>query len=102
MDRKQELQERIVQGIQRVDYLAKLGAKLSRGKARDEAGEKSVRLLFKLHDQEDGFIELYPGECLFGDRRCSNPNIGCFPCWDCLTFLNALYGSSEAVIPKLL
>lgn len=103
MDRKQELRHRIVQGIKKVDELSKITDKLPKGKSRDKIGEKSIRVMVNLNQLEDGFIELYLGECLFEDRKCSNQNKGYFPCWNCVPYINALYGrSGEPVATKLL
>lgn len=86
---------RIERGTMKVEYLAELGDKLPKGRSRDAVGDKSVRVLMKLYEFEDGFMELYPGECLFGDKRCKEPNKGCFPCWSCSSYLNAFYGVNQ-------
>lgn len=102
MDKKEELQLRIMRGIMKVDYLADLAGKLPKGKNREEIGGKSIRVLMSLYEFEDGFMELYPGECLFlPDKRCDSPNKGTFHCWKCPPYLSALYGSGEPVSPKL-
>jgi hypothetical protein len=88
---KQELQKRIIQGHRKVIRLCEIADKLPNGPKRDEVGDKSIRLLQNLYNLEDGFCELYPDVCLFEDKKCKDPNKGCFPCWRCPSYLNALY-----------
>jgi len=88
---KEELQGRIIEGCRRVDQLCKLAEKLPKGPKRDELIDKSVRLLMSLHRLEDGFIELYPGECLFDNKKCQSSNKGTFVCRWCPAYLNSIY-----------
>ena len=95
---KEELRQRIVRGHVNVDRITELAGRLPHGKKRDEIGGKALYMLGKLHELEDGFIELYPSECLFVELRCSNQNKGCFPCASCPKYLNAVWGSQKQEI----
>jgi len=93
---KDELQRRIIEGCRKIDQLCRLSEKLPKGLKRDELGDRSARMLKSLYDLEDGFIELYPDECVFQDRKCKNPNKGCsFVCDKCPAYLNSIYGSGQ-------
>jgi len=91
MNKKRELQQRIVAGHQKINHLEGLAGQLPHGKKRDELREKSIRLLVKLDELQEGFCELYPGECLFDDKRCESSNKGTFHCAECPTYLNSIY-----------
>lgn len=94
MDKKQELQLRIATGQRNVNRVSELASKLPPGGKRDEFGDKSVRMLQSLADLEDGFIELYPGDCLYEPgKKCASLNKGTFHCTECRDYHRAVYGS---------
>jgi len=95
MDKRQELQLRIAQGQRNVNRLSKLASKLPPGSKRDELGDKSVRMLQSLANLEDGFIELYPGDCLYFPKKCDEPNKGTLCCTECLAYHWAVYGHGQ-------
>jgi len=90
---KEELRGRIIEGHRKIDQLMEIVDKMPKGIKREELGAKSIRMLRPLHSLEDGFIELYPGECLFQDKRCRDSNKGCFVCRECPAYLNSIYTS---------
>jgi hypothetical protein len=89
-----EIQGRIIQGHRKVGQLCEIADKLPNGPKRDEVGNKSIRLLQNIHELEDGFMEIYPGICLFTDRKCTNKNKGTFVCDECPSYLNLLYSKT--------
>lgn len=92
MDKKEELQLRIAKGQRNVGRLAELVGKLPDGNKKDELAEKSIRMLRSLADLEDGFIEFYPGDCLFlPGKACDSRSKGTFHCRLCPEFYNAVY-----------
>lgn len=96
MDKKQELQLRIATGQRNVNRLSELASKLPAGKKREELADKSVRMLQSLADLEDGFIELYPGDCLYSPgKKCASYNKETFHCTMCADYLNAVYSNPE-------
>jgi hypothetical protein len=91
MDKRRELQSRIAQAQRNVNRLSEIASKLPPGRKREELGDRSVSMLQSLADLEDGFIELYPGECLYSPKRCDSPNKGTFNCTLCRDYHRAVY-----------
>jgi len=89
---KEELRGRIIEGHRKIDQLMGVVDKMPKSIKREELGGKSIRMLRSLHSLEDGFIELYPVECLFQDKKCRVSNKGCFVCGGCPAYLNSMYG----------
>jgi len=95
---KEELQRRIIEGHNRIDQLMSVVDRMPKGIKREELGGKSIRMLVSLHNLEDGFIELYPGECLFQDKKCRDANKGCFVCKKCPAYLNSVYSTKQGAL----
>jgi hypothetical protein len=92
MDKRQELQIRITRGQRNVNRLSELASKLPQGPKREELADKGIRMLRSLADLQDGFIDLYPGTCLYeSGKDCNSRNKGTFHCVRCPSYLNAIY-----------
>lgn len=102
MGKKEELQTRIAKGKRNVNRLSMLTSALPPGYKRDKLADKTVRMLQSLADLEDGFIDLYPGDCLFEPgKECSSRNKGTFHCAFCPSYLNAIYDMIDREPVKL-
>lgn len=95
MDKRGELHQRIVKGSRNLTQLKKLVDEVPHGARREGLGAKVIRMQQSLNALEDGFIELYPGVCLFADRKCESSNKGTFHCTFCREYLNILYSTID-------